>query len=66
MELAFVSSGKKVVFLETSEDLSDMFSVLFYVVRVDENVVQAYQDAYIEHVGENVVHEVLEGCQCIS
>ena len=42
MELAFVSSGKKVVFSETLEDLSDMFLVLFYVVGVDEDVIQVY------------------------
>ena len=42
MELAFVSSGKKVVFLETLEDLSDMFLVLFHVVGVNEDVIQVY------------------------
>ena len=42
MELAFVGLGKKVVFSETSEDFSDMFSVLFHVVRVNEDVVQVY------------------------
>ena len=66
MELAFVDSGEKVVFSETLEDLSDMFSVLFHVVGVNEDVVQVYYGTYIKHVGENVVHEALEGCQCIS
>ena len=42
MELAFVGSGEKVVFLETSEDFSDVFSVLFHVVGVNEDVVQVY------------------------
>ena len=42
MELAFVGSGKKVVILEMSEDLSDMFLVLFHVVGVNEDVFQVY------------------------
>ena len=59
MEVAFVSAGLKVIFAEMLEDLVDMFMVLFHVVQVDE-------DAYIKHIGEDVIHEVLEGCQCIS
>ena len=44
----------------------DMLMVLFHVVRVDEDIIQIDEDAYIEHVGEDVIHEVLKSCQCIS
>ena len=43
-----------------------MFTVLFHVVGVDEDVIQVDKDAYIEHVGEDVIHEVLKSCWCIS
>ena len=49
-----------------SEDLADMFTVLFHVVQVDEDVIQLDEDTYIEHVREDVIHEVLKSCQCIS
>ena len=42
MKLAIVGSGEQVVFLEALEDFSDMFSVLFHVVGVNEDVVQVY------------------------
>ena len=54
------------VFLEASEDFSDMFSVLFHVVGVDEDVIQIDKDTYIKHVREDVIHEVLKSCQCVS
>ena len=55
MEVAFIIVGIKVVFLKMSEDLMDVFAVLFHVVQVDD-------DPYIKHLREDVVHEVLEGC----
>ena len=45
--------------MKASENLTDMLMVLFHVVGIDE-------DTYIEHVGEDVVHEVLKSCWCIS
>ena len=44
----------------------DMLTVLSNVVGVDQDVIQIDEDAYIEHVGEDVVYEVLKSCQCIS
>ena len=44
----------------------EMLIVLFHVVRVDEDVIQVDKDTYIEHAREDVVHEVLKSCQCIS
>ena len=59
MEVAFISASVKVIFSKASEDLADMFAVLFHIVRVDE-------DTYIKHVREDVVHEALKSCQCIG
>ena len=54
MEVSFtIGMGVKVPFLKALEDLVDMFTVLFHVVRVDE-------DAYIKHVREDVIHEALK------
>ena len=46
--------------LEVSEHFSDMASVFFLRVRVDENVVEVHQYTNIEEVAEDVIHEVLE------
>ena len=59
MEVAFVGVGVQVVFLKVSENLTDMFVVLFHVAQVDE-------DGYVKHVREYVIHEVLKSCWCIS
>ena len=65
MEVTFIGTGVKVVFLETLEDLVDMFVVLLFV-QVDEDVIQVDKEAYIKHVGEVVIYEALKGCWCIS
>ena len=59
MKVMFISTSIQVIFVKVSEDLTDMLTVLFHVVGIDE-------DAYIEHVGEDVVHEALKSCWCIS
>ena len=43
-----------------------MLTVLFHVVGIDEDVIQVDKDAYIEHVGEDVIYEALKGYWCIS
>ena len=42
-----------------------MFSMLFDVIQVDENVVEINYHVYIDEVMENIIHEVLKGCGCI-
>ena len=66
MEVTFISTGVQVIFVKALEDLTDMFMVLFHVVRVDEDVIQVDEDTYIENVREDVIHEVLKSCWCIS
>ena len=40
MEGAFIGSSVKTIFAKSSEHLTDMFSVKFFVVGVDKNVVE--------------------------
>ena len=61
MELAFVGASVKSMLSESSEYLADMLSVFGDVVGVDQYVVQVNHYRDVEHVGENVVHEMLEG-----
>ena len=49
------------VFSEASEHFTNMVTMEIGVVGVDEDVVQVYEDANIEEVAENVVHESLKG-----
>ena len=56
---------EETVLPEPLEYLSDMFDVLFRVLRVDEDVVEVDDHERVEEVGEDVVHEVLESGGCI-
>ena len=66
MEVAFIGMGVEVIFLKALEDFMTMFAVLFHVILVEEDVSQVDKDAYIEYVGEDVIHEALKTCWCIS
>jgi hypothetical protein len=45
---------------ELSEDFSDLSPVLFFVIRVNEDVVQVYKDADVEQVCKDVIHKSLK------
>ena len=60
MEIAFVSSGVKTIFSETSEYLSHMFTMEFWIVGVDEDIIQVENNTDIKHVGEDIVHKSLK------
>ena len=60
MEGAFVGSSVETIFVESSKYFADMFSVKFFVVGIDEDVVEVNDYADIEHVGEDVIHESLK------
>ena len=49
------------VFSEASEHFTDMVTMEIGIIGVDEDVVQVHEDANIEEVAKNVVHELLEG-----
>ena len=66
MELAFVCMGKKSVSAESAKHFSNVVFVLGNIVGIDEDVIQVNDDNDVDHVREDVVHESLEGCECIS
>jgi len=49
------------MFTESAEDLFNLFMVSRLIRGVNENVIKVYYHADIKHVGEDVVHEALEG-----
>jgi hypothetical protein len=51
---------------ESEEDFSDLGPVLFFVIRVDEDVIQIYKDADIEQVRKNVIHKSLKCSRSIG
>jgi hypothetical protein len=46
--------------LESSEDFSDLSPVLFFIIGVNEDVVQVYKDADVKQVREDVIHKSLK------
>src|SRR5882724_3799016 len=66
MELAFVCTGKKSVSAESAEYFPNVEFVLRNIVRIDEDVIQIYDDYDINHIRENVVHKSLKSGGCIS
>ena len=61
MELAFFCFRVQSRFLELIKHFFDVTLVLRDVIGVDQDVVQVDHYAYIQEVGEHVVHEALEG-----
>jgi hypothetical protein len=45
---------------ELSEDFSDLGLVLIFIIRVNEDVVQVYQDADVKQVHEDIIHKLLK------
>src|SRR5882724_3022132 len=66
VEFAFVCTGKQSVSMEPMKYFLYMSFVFGNVVRIDENVVQIYDDNDIDHICEDVVHKPLKICQRIS
>ena len=50
MELTFVCMGKKSVSVESGEYFPNMEFVLRNIVRIDEDVVQIYDDYDVDHI----------------
>src|SRR5882724_1064072 len=66
MEFAFVCMGKKSISVESAEYFPNMEFVLGNIVRIDEYVVQIYDDYDINHICKNVFHKSLKSGRCIS
>jgi hypothetical protein len=46
--------------LESLEDFSDLNPVLIFIIGVNENVIQAYEDMDVEQVRKDVIHKSLK------
>ena len=66
MEETLISAGIEVMLLEALENFSDMVSVFFLRVGVDEYVIKVHQYTNIKQVAEDIIHEVLESSRCIG
>ena len=58
MKFTFLSFSIKAVFVKSGKDLADVLLVLGRIVRIDEDVVQIDNNAYIKQVAEHIIHEV--------
>jgi hypothetical protein len=52
--------------LESLEDFLDLGPVLFFVIGVNEDVVQVYKDADVEQVHEDIIHKSLKCSRSIG
>ena len=66
VELTFIFMGKKSVSAESVEYFMNMEFVLRNVVRIDEYVVQIYDDYDVNHICETVIPKSLKSGRCIS
>jgi len=66
VEFTFLCFGIKTSLAEMLEYFFHMPVMLGHVIRVDEYIIQIDHDTDIQKVGENVVHELLEGCGSIG
>jgi len=61
MEFAFLCFGIKTSLVEILEYFFHMLVMLGHVIRVDEYIIQIDHNTYIQKIGENVIHESLQG-----
>jgi len=66
VEFAFLCFGIKASLAETLEYFFHIPVMLGHVIQVDEYIIQIDHDTDIQKIGENVVHELLEGCRSID
>ena len=52
--------------MESSEYFLNVGFVFGNIIGINEDVVQVNDDNDVDHVREDVIHESLEGCRCIS
>ena len=61
VKFAFLYFGIKISLVKTLEYFFYMLVMFGHVIQVDEYIIQIDHDTDIQKVGENVVHESLEG-----
>ena len=65
MEVTLSWDQEETILPEPSEYLLDMFDMLFWVLRVDEDVIEVDNHEHVKEVREDIIHEVLESSRCI-
>ena len=60
VELTFLWFGIQPVLPESAEDLLDLFMVSSFIRRINENIVKVDDNTNVQHISEDIVHEVLE------
>jgi len=60
IELALLGFSIQSVFPQAAEDFFNLFMVSGLIGRIDKNIVKIYDNANVQHVHENVVHEALK------
>ena len=65
VEFTFFCFGIKTSLAEMLEYFFYMLVMLGHVIRVDEYIIQIYNNTDIQKVGENVIYESLKGCGSI-
>jgi len=48
------------------ENFFDMLSIISYIIRIDQNIIEIDYCSYIKKAKENVIHEILEGSESIG
>src|SRR5882724_3663754 len=66
VELAFVCTSKQSISAEPTKYFLNVSFVFGNVVRIDENVIQIYDDNHVDHICEDVIHKSLKSCWSIS
>ena len=66
VEFVFLCFGIKTSLAEMLEYFFYMPVMFRHVIQVDEYIIQINHDTDIQKVGENVIHESLEGCRSIG
>ena len=51
--------------MEPTENFTDVSVVLVDVIRINKDVIKIYDNTNVDHVCEDVVHEMLKGRQAL-
>jgi hypothetical protein len=65
-EFTFREFGIQMVISQTLQNNMKLFSMIFKVFGIDQNIVDKNNDEFIEFRHEDRVHEIHEICRCIG
>ena len=58
--------GGKAISAESAEHFPDVSFVLRKITGIDQYVIQIDNDINVYHIHEDVIHELLKSCGCVS